>query len=76
VLLSLLQKGRVTAEAQRTQSTTAEKLRALGVSAVRFCTGVKIENINRYLPLAVGLMEIENLVRYSERAVGLMEIEN
>jgi hypothetical protein len=32
--------------------------------------------INRYSPLAVGLMEIENLFRYTARAVGLMEIEH
>jgi len=31
--------------------------------------------INRYSPLAVGLMEIENLIRYTERAVGLMVFE-
>ena len=35
-----------------------------------------IENINRYLPRAVGLMEIEHLIRYAPLAVGLMEIEN
>jgi hypothetical protein len=37
---------------------------------------VKIENLIRYAPLAVGLMEIENLIRYPALAVGLMEIEN
>ena len=37
---------------------------------------MKIENLIRYAPLAVGLMEIENLIRYPALAVGLMEIEN
>jgi len=37
---------------------------------------VEIENINRYAPFAVGLMEIENINRYAPFAVGLMEIEH
>ena len=32
---------------------------------------MKIENMNRYAPLAVGLMGIENLFRYTALAVGL-----
>ena len=32
---------------------------------------MKIENMNRYAPLAVGLMEIENSIRYASIAVGL-----
>ena len=32
---------------------------------------MKIENMNRYAPRAVGLMEIENLFRYTALAVGL-----
>jgi hypothetical protein len=32
---------------------------------------MKIENINRYAPGAVVLMEIEHLIRYTPRAVGL-----
>jgi len=34
-----------------------------------FCSGLK--NINRYSPLAVGLMKIEHLRRYAPLAVGL-----
>jgi len=30
---------------------------------------------NPYTQLAVGLMEIENLIRYTPRAVGLMDFE-
>jgi hypothetical protein len=32
---------------------------------------MKIKNINRYAPRAVGLMEIEHLFRYPALAVGL-----
>jgi hypothetical protein len=32
---------------------------------------MKIKNINRYSPLAVGLMKIEHLRRYAPLAVGL-----
>jgi hypothetical protein len=32
---------------------------------------MQMKNINRYSPLAVGLMEIEHLIRYTARAVGL-----
>jgi len=31
----------------------------------------RLENLIRYAPLAVGLMEIENLFRYTALAVGL-----
>ena len=37
---------------------------------------MKIENMNRYAPLAVGLMEIENLFRYTALAVGLKPSAN
>ena len=37
---------------------------------------MKIKNINRYVPLAVGVMKIKNINRYSPLAVGLMKIEH
>jgi hypothetical protein len=37
---------------------------------------MKIKNINRYAPRAVGLMEIENLFRYTALAVGLKPSAN
>ena len=37
---------------------------------------MKIENLIRYAPLAVGLMEIENLFRSTALAVGLKPLAN
>jgi hypothetical protein len=49
--LSLLQKGHVTPAAQRTQRAMDGNLCVLGVSAVRFCSGVKHGKAHRTQPM-------------------------